>query len=236
MSTENTHQDRIRRRLDDCATVVGRPNLWPEIRRRLATQTPGRAVRRSFRVQWATGVIVAALVIGTGVYAGSSLLKGAYEINPAWQRAAENSHPVHLTQTQDDCTVTIEQVYADAELVVIGFTVQSSAGMSVAPGDAWLTTDDGTVLPRLDGGGYAAPESRTTSWLLSFDPSAMAAMPSELRARLTLKLSGVVVEDGAGPTAQPMEAEGEAQAFMLSPIKATPYGPFTFELVVPVSK
>ena len=232
MSTQPMDRERLRRVLDECGAQVGRPRIWPEIRRRLVAQAPLETRRRpASRLQWSVGLIVAALVIGTGVYAGGSLLKGAYEINPAWQTAAEQSHSVYLTQTHDDCTVTIEQVYADASRVVLGLSVQGPTSMSLAPGDTKLSTADGTLLPFIDGGGNADdPQRGVFTWVLSFDASAIGAMPAELSLNLAFRLNGFPVGEAA-----PENLAGDPTTTELEPIETRRYGPFTFELTVPVS-
>lgn len=237
MSTKSMDQERLRRMLDECGAQVGRPRIWPEIRRRLAAQAPVATRRRTaFRLRWSVGLIVAALVIGTGVYAGGSLLKGAYEINPAWQKAAEQSHPVHLTQTQDDCTVTIEQAYADTERVVLGLSVQGPIGVSLSPGDTRLNLADGTFLPFIDGGGNADPQRGAFTWVLSFDASAVGSMPAELPLSLAFRLNGFPVGEAAPPIAPPENLAGDPTVMRLEPIKPRHYGYFAFKLTVPVSR
>jgi len=224
----------IQRTLDDCASrAVGQIDLWPKIERKVLRQSSQALGKPASRLGWVALAVSLLVVASTAVYAAGPILKGVYRINPTWDpAAADASHPVNLSQTVDDCTVTVEQVYAYSERILIGITVDGPAGMSRVPVHMCLTTEEGIRLPWIDGAGDA-PEQ----WVLAFDATSLGDLPSELRLHLSLEISAISVDEAASPTAAPADAAGDGGvvAVELSPIETTVYGPFTFEFTIPVS-
>jgi len=228
----------LKRKLDLCATqAVGTRDLWPDIARRVQNRVRSAPRQAISPLGWVALVVALLVLTGTAVYAAAPILRGVYRINPTWnQSAADASHPVDMSQTQGDCTVTIEQVFIDSERILIGGSVHGPETMSLSPTKLSLVTGDGIDLPFIDGAGDAREEG-TSAWVWAFDATSLDALPSELDLRLSFQMSGIPRNTAAEPMAEPADRRGDGSvvAVELSPIETTIYGPFSFAFSVPVA-
>lgn len=125
---------------------------------------------------------------------------------------------VNVSQTRDGVTVAVQQVYADANQIVLGYKVTSADGQRYDFGGAQLTDGMGTRLLPMIGTGTSGPSDSHGARLkagegaeaLSFDASRIEGAPSQLDLHLVLTL-------------RPMPAT----------VAGGEVGPFTFDLTAP---
>ena len=228
----------LQRKLDLCATqAVGTRDLWPEIAQRAQNRVRSAPRQAISPLGWVALAVALLVLTGTAAYAAAPILRGVYRINPTWnQSAADASHPVDMSQTQGDCTVTVEQVFADSERILIGGSVHGPETMSLSPTKLSLVTGDGIDLPFVDGAGDAR-EDGTSAWVWAFDATGLDALPPELDLRLSFELSGIPRNTAPEPMAEPADRRGDGSVVSveLSPIEPTVYGPFRFAFSAPVA-
>ena len=170
--------------------------------------------------------------------------------SPALQLRAylEEKHllqDVDLMQTVDGVTVTLEKVYADANHILVGYSV---SGLPDPPFhfEATLTDERGTVFREVTSAGVTGtsdllkvtlPEG-DGSYLVAFDGSAVEGTPATLQLRLVMQLSRWIP---VTPEAEPSTVDGlpvEPPAAMQASVpvmyeKGSTVGPFAFDLSVP---
>ena len=226
--------DRIRQKMDEAAAqALGTPDLWPALERRVARGSRRARWLPATRLGWAALTAIAVVLLGSVAYAAAPLVADIYRINPNWNPAArDESHLVHLTQTIDGCTVTLERVYVDSERILIGISAAAPGEMSLAPTRAVLRTEDGRALPFVDGAGHAEPGAG--AYVLAFDATSLAERSGLLALDLSLSIHAVPVGEAPPPMAPPAEALAEsAVAVALEPLDATLFGPYRFAVRVP---
>jgi len=228
----------LQRKLDLCATqAMGTRDLWPDIAQRAQNQPRSAPRLANSPLGWVALAVALLVLTGTAAYAAAPILRGVYRINPTWNpSAADASHPVNLSQTQGDCTVTVEQVFADSERILIGGSVHGPETMSLSPTRLSLVTGDGIDLPFVDGAGDAR-EDGTSAWVWAFDATSLDALPSELDLRLSFQMGGLPRNTAPEPMAEPADRRGDGGVVgvELSPIETTIYGRFSFAFSVPVA-
>ena len=119
-------------------------DLWPAIRVRL--QPPRRRSRwarlmPTTRLGWAFLALALCLLIGTGAWAVGSAVDRLFQVAPGLNHVGQAglSQELDLSQTLDGVTVTLERAYADANRVVVGYTVSSADGQRYDPRSVTLT-------------------------------------------------------------------------------------------------
>jgi hypothetical protein len=123
----------------------------------------------------------------------------------------------NISQTRDGVTVTVQQVYADSNQIVIGFKVTSVDGQRYSFGGAQLKDGAGNNLLGVIGTGYNGPSNTPGLNLpagegvevFAFDASRIQGTPSQIDLHLTLMLHA------------------------LPPTLGHEVGPFTFDLTAP---
>ncbi len=228
-------------------------DLWPAIQAQLQPRRSSRwaQVLPATRLGWAFLVLSLFLVIGATAYAVN-----LWEVMPFWRPIEEAGlgQEVHLSQTLNGFTVTLERVYADANQVLVGFTVRGPSDQRVHLTEITLTDDQGTVFPGMLGAGVVNTSDilgvslppGTQGEVFTFDASAVQGTPSELKLHLEMALWIPVTDQHATPTvegempAQEPQAqitEGESTTVMATPAQtmrdAFVAGPFTFAFSVP---
>lgn len=169
------------------------------------------------RLAWVLLPLILLLIGGT-VYGANSLIKELFQRFATHIEQAGLAQELDLSQTVDGITVKLERAYADANVVLVGFTV-SGPKTRYYSAFGELSTSDGQDIAGMIGMGIVpGSDAILGSWLESerlatiavFDASSIGGRPSELD--LTLETS---VADS------PMFGE---QASV---------GPFTFDFRVP---
>ena len=179
------------------------------------------------------GVVVAlllALLVGGGVYAIAPILDRSLdrvqEHNVGLQYVRDNKlyQEVDLSQTIDDYTIHVERVYADANRILVGYTLTGLEGQEFFkfwPANVTLTTADGQELR---GGGLDEPvmEGRALGELLTFDMPEGYTKP-DIALRFMVKDLEIYGNDD----------QATIDAGLRKPIGSVA-GPFVFDLTVPV--
>lgn len=179
-----------------------------------------------------------------------SLLTGTGQTGSPIQGQAMN-----LSQTVCGYTVTLSRVYADANRVVVGYSISGPAGRTFNSLTAGPTLSDGQgdTLPAMEGAGGGV-ENTASGAATVFDASAITDIGNQIRLHLTfpsiqaVEPSGNspptgacerVVPDGQIGKAVPanqsgaVDQAGQDSAPQVRIISVT--GPFSFDFVAPVT-
>ncbi len=178
-----------------------RPKWW----RRLVPRT---------RLAWALAAAVLALIGGTAYATTSLILEHMRPFAPSVVYAGLVTR-LDLSQTIDGVTVKLEAGYADANTVLLGYTITGRNARYDAP-TRRLSVVGGPELNGTVGTGYV-PTLEQLGWLPSettivmvYDGSAVQGAPSDLNLRFETSVSE-----------SPMADEGQA------------WGPFVFTFTLP---
>ncbi|NLE99494.1 MAG: DUF4179 domain-containing protein [Anaerolineales bacterium] len=234
--------------------VPGSVDLWPGIRARLQ---PTR--RRSYRgtglrlrwpagrLGWAFAALAAFLLLSGMVYAVGPAVSRVFRMVPSWQYVEEQGlvQDVHLSQTINGVTVTLEKVYADANQILIGYGI-SGLPDGVIQAEVTLTDEKGTAFRELAGAGVTgtsdlldvslpAGEGR---YVVAFDGSGVEGAPPELELHLAMHLVRpiFVTPDATPVTVDGQEVESPVAVEALTPLtvgERTTMGPFVFDFRAP---
>jgi hypothetical protein len=226
-------------------------DLWPLIRARLQPQR--RALRRApwmpaTRLGWAGLMLGAILLFGGVAYALNPALSQVFrQFFPGW-RHIEEAHlaqELHLSQTLDGVTVTLERAYADANEIVVGYTVKGLTDQRLHVSRINLTDEQGTVFSEMAGAGVTGASDilgvqlppGEGAYVTSFDASPVEGTPASLRLRLTMHLAKLVPVDQAPPTPTTPLTEPSSSTVIVVPAMTLREeivgGPFTFDFSVP---
>lgn len=237
----------LRRILDELASreIPADVDLWPTIRARLLNASRARRPARPIsRLRWALLFPVLALVMAVTAYAMTAL----WGRMPFWQPVEENElgTALHLSQTMNGYTVTLERAYADANQILIGFTVTGPEDRPVMASGT-LRGPDGNVVQELVGTGLSGQSELlglslppgVQAHVLAFDASGLPATVAELPLRFEVNL--VWWEEPAAGGVQPQEPEGtppaeetDVKRVVVQPMRLNSVaGPFVFDFNVP---
>jgi hypothetical protein len=152
--------------------------------------------------------------------------------------------PLNLNQSLPGATVTVEWAYADAERILVGYSVVGDNGRRFDPGEAALTLADGTVLKSYGGYGVTGQSDilgvdlppGEGSFMHTFANPDLGAGP--LKLRLTLYLSEFNMLPTRSTEAGTPDASGQAvvsvTAMAVAVAPGEVVGPYTFDFSVPV--
>jgi hypothetical protein len=156
---------------------------WNDMVSRVTAKRPSR-LRRSFWTQprmVLIGMLLATLLISGGVYGGKAIVEELFSQNAPSVETAGLAQKYELSQTLDGVTVRFERAYADANTVLVGFTISGPSSNYYTEGME-LTTSDGQVIPGMFGIGTVPGsefvmgswrESERNACIYSFDASAL---------------------------------------------------------------
>jgi hypothetical protein len=253
------------RDLDQIHHPTPPPDLRPAIARAIeeraaALRRQPPAARRwpfSFRPPRRVAVALVALLALTMLAAAAaplitSIVDRAFGMDAGTNRiVTENlGKKLDLSQTVNGFTVTIERVYADANEIVIGYSVSGPPDRAFnnfhasGPQRGWTPTlvdDAGREYHHTPIGWGAGVEDGKGGYLLRYDTGPIVSNPAELRLRLTIDTLDVIERVPAGtPTlpgrsATPLPQKGAEPADYCLPEICiyTVAGPFTFDFTVP---
>lgn len=210
--------------------------------RRAAASTPGWRLPALLprRLGIAATALLAALALAAAAApALASLLDQVFALNPRAQRidGQRLGRELNLSQTVNGFTVTIGRVYADANQIVIGYTVTGPAGRVLAAatltdGEGWrvpvLTDARGRRLPAAPAMVQLALQGNQGSALLYYEGAGITSTPDALSLRLAA--GGLRVSErlaGAGTPDRAAEDCGGQGCTYVVP------GPWVFDFTVP---
>jgi hypothetical protein len=193
------------------------------------------------RLGWA-GLILAALLLFSGI---------AYALNPAlgqvlrvffpgWQHIEEAhlAQEINLSQTLHGVTVTLERVHADANQIVIGYTVKGLTDQNLHVSRMSLTDEQGRAFSGMVGAGMAGTPDIPPgegAYVTAFDASVVEGKPESLHLHLTMHLVKLVPVEAVTPTV-PLPEPSEPGVIVAQPqtLREEMVGaPFTFDFSVP---
>lgn len=224
-------------------------DLWPAIQARVQ---PRRASSQRAhwmpvtRLGWAALILGATLLFGSITYALSSVISQVFSMLPGWQHIEEAhlAQELNLSQTLDGITVTLERAYADANEIVIGYTVKDLTDQKLHVSQINLTDGQGTVFSEMAGAGVSGASDLLGVqlppgegvYVTAFDASAIEGTPASLQLHLTLYLAKLVPADQA-PTSTIPPTEPAGSTAIVAPVmtmrEEIVSGPLTFDFSVP---
>ncbi|HIE38809.1 MAG TPA: DUF4179 domain-containing protein [Anaerolineae bacterium] len=230
-------------------------DLWPAIRAQVQPRRPlslWARLRPTTRLGWISLALVLSLAWGAVAYAVAPVMDRLFQQETGLQHVEQAGlvRELDLSQTVEGVTVTLERAYADANRVVVGFTVSGPDGQRYDPYRVTLVGTDGAALPLATGMGMTGSSDVLGADLppgdgahvLSFDAAAVEGEPAELDLRLVVELERVTLPpDATGPfltsARPPANTPDSAVVVDLEPLP-TPdegaiVGPFIFDFSLP---
>lgn len=227
-------------------------DLWPAIRARVQPQRRSSRwaqLMPNTRLGWAFLALALFLAFGAVAYAVVPVVSRLFQ-QEAGLRHVEQANLVqelNLSQTVDGVTVTLERAYADANRIVVGFTIKSPPGQRYHARHLTLTDAAGTVFPGTVGYGVTGQSDilgvslppGEGAYVLAFDAAAVEGAPAELDLRLVMEVEELVLPPDAPeppptPDSPPAEPPDSIVVEVLRPLPVGAIvGPFTFDFSVP---
>jgi hypothetical protein len=226
-------------------------DLWPAIQARVQ---PRRRSSRwaqlmpATRLGWAFMALVLCLAFGAVAYAVVPVVSRLFQ-QDAGLRQVEQANLVqelNLSQTVDGVTVTLERAYADANRIVVGFTIKGPNGQRYDARHLTLTDAAGTAFSGMVGYGVTGQSDILQVSLppgegadvICFDAAPVQGAPAELDLRLVMEVREFVLPlDAPEPPLNPISPPDEPPASMVVEALPVPEGDilglFTFEFSVP---
>ncbi|HEC34896.1 MAG TPA: DUF4179 domain-containing protein, partial [Chloroflexi bacterium] len=217
-------------------------DLWPAIRAQI--QPRRGSSRRAHRIPvtrlgWA-GLLVGALLLFGGIaYALNPALGQVFRtFFPGWQHIEEAhlAQESNLSQAMNGVTVTLERAYADANQIVIGYTVKGLADQNLHVSRMSLTDEQGRVFSQMAGAGMAGTPDIPPgegAYVTAFDASVVEDKPESLHLHLTMHLvKWTLVKAPTATLPEPSEPGvivAQPQTLREEMVGA----PFTFDFSVP---
>ncbi|MGM0400951.1 MAG: DUF4179 domain-containing protein, partial [Chloroflexota bacterium] len=157
---------------------------------RLLAQIPSPATG----LGWAVTALILCLFFGTVTYAVVPAVSRLFQLEDGLQHVeqADLVQELDLSQTMHGVTVTLERAYADANRIVVDYTVKHPDDQRYEASRLTLTDADGNVFPRTVGWGASGrsdlfgielPEGEG-NYVNSFDAASVKGAPAELDLRL----------------------------------------------------
>lgn len=218
-------------------------DLWPVIRAQVLSQARRLPLRPTTRLGWALLALSLFLTLGAAAYAVGPVVSRVFQFTPGWQHVEERhlAQEVHLSQTIGDWTVTVERVYADANQILVGYTVSGPPGQNPNLARVTLTDDQGMRFPEMGGAGVAGASALLGmqlppgqgAYITAFDASAVQGQPATLNLHLQITLVALMpwstMESTIGSPPSSTMTIAPAMQIREEPLAA----PFTFDFRVP---
>ncbi len=228
--------NQLRQALHELAerAVPASPDLWPKVQERVAGQSARRGWAGSppiARLCWATLTAAVLLAFGTAAYSAAPTIMRLLQRDVRTQDVdvAHLAKPLHLNQTVGGVTVTLQWAYADAERLLVAYTVHAADGRHFDLRDYSLTDETGLAFTWQ--GTYGDGDGQ---WVAIYDSLPEdAALPPALNLRFTARAQEVVLPQQTN--ARPLTEGGSNIIVSLEPVPAGEIvGPFVFEFSVPL--
>jgi len=229
-------------------------NLWPAIRARIQPQRSSSHRMRlmpTTRLGWASVALILCLIFGTVTYAVAPFVARLFQQEAGLRHIAQTDlvQDINLSQTIEGVTVTLERAYADANRIVVGFTVIGPDDQRYDPHRVTLSDANGTVFPLMSGLGATGQSDLFDlslppgegAYVLAFDAAAVEGTPAELDLQLGLEVEKLTPSSDASnsflTSARPPIEKPSDKVVELKPLP-TPaeediVGTFTFAFSVP---
>jgi hypothetical protein len=227
---------------------------------REATETHGARRRLSLRrlipqvlvpatrLGWASLILALLLILSAAAYALAPAVGQLFQQEPGLQHVEQANlvQELDLSQTVNDVTVTLEQAYADANRIVVGYTIKDPDGQRYDVHHLTLTDAAGAVFPgtiglgvtgRSDIFGIQLPPGEG-SYVNCFDAAVVEGTPAELDLRLVVEVrERVLPTDMPGTSPAPAGSPAEPPEPMVVELEPMPQGAivgtFTFDFSMP---
>jgi len=156
------------------------------------------------------GLVAIALVIGSGVYAAVSLVDDAMSGSPGLTNVVQAyGRAVHIARGACGYTVTLTNLYADRNRVIVGYTLggpSSRSFVSLSSGWPDVRTARGASLTKLDLGMSQRMDGSVGGHYAAFDARPVAHTRHSLALRVTFPTLTMVEKiTGAAPIKAPCE-------------------------------
>jgi hypothetical protein len=228
-------------------------DLWPAIQTRVQPRRRPSLWMRSrpaTRLGWIFLALILTLALATVAYAVAPVVGQLFQQEAGLQHVERTAlvQELVLSQTVDGVTVTLERAYADANRVVIGFTVSGPEGQRYDPYRVTLTSAEGTVFPLTTGMGATGQSdvlgvdlpAGEGAYVMSFD-AAVEGEPPALDLRLAVRVERTTLPPdatspfltSARPPAEPPDSAVVELEPLPTPDEGAIVGPFTFDFSVP---
>jgi len=186
-------------------------DLWPAIKAQLKPRRrPSRWGRLmpTTRLGWAFLILTLILAFGAVAYAVSPAVGQLFQQESGLQHVEQANlvQELNLSQTVDGITVTVERAYADANRIVIGFTIKTPGDQRYEVRRLTLTDAAGNLFPWIHGYGAAGQSDiykvslppGEGAYVFTFDAAAaVVGAPEELDLRLVMDLEELVLPPDA---------------------------------------
>lgn len=209
------------KRIEQASNVIVEKNVPSNLGMRFSLQGRLRDRPRPFyqtlklspsRLYWIALTAMFLLLFGTTVYAVSPTIRQLLRMDSALNQVEMSGlgQSLHLSQTVEDVTVSLEWTYADENRIAVVYTIHSLDGKQYDLRQITLTDKDGTNFNLITGMVTtigAAEFSEVTSllntggYVLSFDASPVSGMPATLDLHLNMVLETVAEKEIVGSIA-----------------------------------
>jgi hypothetical protein len=226
-------------------------DLWPAIRAQVQSRRRSSRwaqLRPNTRLGWALLALALFLAFGAVAYAVVPIVNRLFR-QEAGLRHVEQANLVqelNLSQTVDGVTVTLERAYADANRIVVGFTIKDPNGQRYDAHHLTLTDAAGTVFSGTLGYGVTGQSDILKVSLppgegadvICFDAAPVEGAPAELDLRLVMEVVEALPPAALEPSPTPASPPAEPPMVVVLEPLPTPeeeaiVGPFTFDFSVP---
>lgn len=216
---------RLSATLDKAYAATPPPHLDAVMLRALHER--GAVPRRPASRRWyrRPAVVLGLALLGVALLAGAvfatSLIEQAFELNQGAADVYTLSSPINLSQSVCGYSMTVQRAYADANNVIVAYTLTAPLGRTFIAsytGDPTLDTAQGAALPQVTGADVGGWQGGGDAHIVDFDASAIAGAPTQLRLRLTPPTIRMLEKwDGTEPAAQSCETTEPVPASWVIP-------------------
>lgn len=150
---------------------------------------------------WITLIVLAILLISSVAYALSPTLRRLIQMDVGLNQVESTGlgHPLNLSQTNEDVTVTLAWGYADENRVAVGYGIETVSDESYEPKQFTLTDQEGRVFNPTaglgaTGGAVIVGEPATpgeSDFVFSFETPPITGKPDAIYLNLELVLTSV---------------------------------------------
>ena len=130
-----------------------------------------------------------AVVLAIGVVAYAAIPLIGQLLTSERGASALPMQTIGQSRTADGVVVTINQAYADANRILVAYTIQAPAGFQASPGgldgNVHLSTAEGSTLPFISAQGVGGDTASTLAGLAGFDADSLPAGVGNVALNLT---------------------------------------------------
>ena len=176
-------------------------DIWPYLETKLMKNSfvTQRSIRLpATRLGWIASIILAFLLISSVAYALSPTLRRLIQMDVGLSQVESTGlgHPLNVSQTNEDVTVTLAWGYADENRVAIGYEIEASSDGLYEPTQFTLTDQEGQVFNPMVGLGTTGDSAvvsapMESAYVFSFATPPITGRPDALNLNLKLVLVSV---------------------------------------------